>query len=279
MLSYRHGFHAGNHADVLKHAVFVFCARYLQRKETPLLFLDTHSGAGRYDLRTPEAEKTGEYRDGIARLMDRAAGAPQLFAGYLALVRSFNDDGALRTYPGSPALAAALKREQDRAVFHELHPADEARLADLMRRHPRIHVERSDGLRGLIAHVPPLERRGLVLIDPSYEIKTDYASVAAAIARAWKRFPRGLYLLWYPVIERPRVRAMEAALISAGIRKTYRMEFCMTPDTPERGMTGSGLFIVNPPFTLPEAAAEGLPWLAEALGAKGPAKSGWLIHE
>ncbi len=275
MLSYRHGFHAGNHADVLKHAVLVFVARYLQRKDTPLFFLDTHAGAGLYDLRAPEAEKTGEHRQGIGALLGHGGEAPALFRDYLALVNALGPS----TYPGSPWLVMTLKREQDRAVFHELHPTDEGRLSDLARRHGRVHVEKSDGLRGLVAHLPPPERRALTLIDPSYEIKTDYTQVTAALARAWKKFPGGSYLLWYPVIDRARVRGMEAALVAADLRRTYRMELCMTPDTPERGMTGSGLFVVNPPYTLPAAAAEGLPWLAARLGAEGPVSSGWLVPE
>lgn len=279
MLSYRHGFHAGNHADVLKHAVLVFIARYLERKDAPLLFLDTHAGAGLYDLQTPEAQKTGEYREGIARIMPHAPAAPALLADYLALVASFNAPGQLTTYPGSPSLITSLMRPQDRAHFNELHPTDEDRLAGLMRRGQRVRVAKSDGLQALIAHVPPPEKRALVLVDPSYEIKTDYALVTAALARAWKRFPGGIYLVWYPVIDRPRVHAMEVALRAAGIRKVYRLELCMTPDTPERGMTGSGLFVVNPPFTLPDAAGEGLSWLATALNASGPVTSGWLIPE
>ena len=279
MLSYRHGFHAGNHADVLKHALLVFIGRYLQQKDSPLLYLDTHAGAGLYDLRTPEADKTGEYRDGIGRVMPHAATAPALFADYLAMVRSFNGDDGLTAYPGSPSLINALMRSQDRAHFNELHPTDETRLADLMRRGNRVHVEKTDGLRALIAQLPPAEKRALVLVDPSYEIKTDYALVVTALARAWKKFPGGIYLVWYPVIDRARVQAMEVALRAAAMRKIYRVELCTSPDTPERGMTGSGLFIVNPPFTLPDAAADGLPWLARALGATGPVTSGWLIPE
>jgi 23S rRNA (adenine2030-N6)-methyltransferase len=279
MLSYRHGFHAGNHADVLKHAVCAFAARYMLQKDAPVLFIDTHAGAGLYDLSSPEAGKTGEHRHGIGRLLPHAVEAPVLFQDYLALVRQMNPDGGLRTYPGSPSLIMAMKREQDRAVFHELHPTDEQRLSELVRRRHRVHVDKSDGLRGLIAHVPPPERRALCLIDPSYEIKTDYALAAAAIARAWKKFPGGLYIWWYPVIDRARVNAMEVAMRAAGIRKTYRVELCVAPDSPERGMTGSGVFIINPPFTLPDAAVTALPWLADKLGAEGPATAGWLLPE
>lgn len=279
MLSYRHGFHAGNHADVLKHAALVFIARYLQQKDGPLLFHDSHAGAGLYDLRAPEAEKTGEYHAGIARLLPPAAETPALFRDYLELVRALNPEGGLQTYPGSPSLILSLKRPQDRAVFHELHPADHQRLIDMTRREHGVRVEKADGLGGLIALTPPPEKRGLFLIDPSYEIKTDYAVVVTAIARAWKKFPTGIYALWYPVIDRNRVRAMEVALRAAGLRKTFRMEMCMTDDTAERGMTGSGLFVVNPPYTLPAAAQAALPWLRERLQAVGPSTAEWLMPE
>ncbi len=279
MLSYRHGYHAGNHADVLKHAVLAYTARYLMQKEAPVFFLDTHAGAGRYDLTTAEAEKTGEYHAGIGRLFPHRGETPELFRDYLDQLAALNPGGTLRLYPGSPWLITSMMRAQDRAVFHELHPTDEARLHEQLRHQRRARVEKSDGLKGLVAHIPPPERRALCLIDPSYEIKTDYALVAAAVARAYKKFPGGLYLWWYPVIDRVRVEAMEAAMRAAGLRKTYKVELCMTPDTPERGMTGSGVFIVNPPFTLPDAATEALPWLAERLGARGPVTASWLQPE
>ncbi|MEN3950100.1 23S rRNA (adenine(2030)-N(6))-methyltransferase RlmJ [Iodidimonas sp. SYSU 1G8] len=279
MLSYRHGFHAGNHADVLKHAVLVYLARYLQQKDGALLFHDSHAGAGLYDLRAPEAEKTGEYHAGIARLLSASAETPELFRVYLEMVRALNPAGNLHAYPGSPSLILSLKRPQDRVVFHELHPADHQRLVEITRREHGVRVEKSDGLGGLIALTPPPEKRGLFLIDPSYEIKTDYAVVITAIARAWKKFPTGTYALWYPVIDRNRVRAMEVALRAAGLRKTFRIELGMAEDTQERGMTGSGLFIVNPPYTLPAAAQAALPWLRQALGAEGPSTAEWLMPE
>lgn len=279
MLSYRHGFHAGNAADVLKHAVFVFTLGHLQRKAGPLLVLDTHAGAGLYDLASAEAAKTGEFREGIGRLAAGAGDAPELLAGYLALVKARNPGGGLAVYPGSPALALAMKRPQDRLAFHELHPADHRKLADLTARRRGVTVERTDGLKGLVAHLPPAERRGLALIDPSYEIKTDYDKVAAALAKAVRRFATGVYILWYPVIERPRIDALLAAVAAAGIRKVYRLELGMAPDAPGYGMTASGMLVVNPPFTLPGAAGVALPWLAERLGARGRAVAEWLVPE
>lgn len=279
MLSYRHGFHAGNAADVLKHAVFVFVLGHLQRKAGPLLILDTHAGAGLYDLASAEAAKTGEFRDGIGRLAAGAGDAPELLAGYLALVKARNPRGPFAVYPGSPALALAMKRPQDRLAFYELHPADHARLADLAGRARGVSVERADGFKGLIAHVPPVGRRGLVLIDPSYEIKTDYDNVVVALAKAWRRFATGVYVLWYPVIERSRIDALLAAVAAAGIRKVYRLELGMAPDAPGYGMTASGMLVVNAPFTLPRAAEPALPWLTERLGARGRAVAEWLVPE
>ncbi len=279
MLSYRHGFHAGNAADVLKHAVFVFVLDHLQRKAGPLLILDTHAGAGLYDLASAEAEKTGEFRDGIGRLAAGAGDAPELLAGYLSLVRARNPKGGLAVYPGSPALALAMKRRQDRLAFYELHPADHLRLTEFVGRARGVAVEKADGLKGLIAQVPPVGRRGLVLIDSSYEIKSDYDKVVAALAKAWRRFATGVYVLWYPVIERPRIDALLAAVAAAGIRRVYRLELGMAPDAPGYGMTASGVLVVNAPFTLPEAAEKALPWLAERLGARGPAVAEWLVPE
>jgi len=258
MLSYRHGFHAGHHADVLKHAAWVFVARYLQRKTGAVLFLDTHAGAGAYDLRAAEALKTGAFRDGIARVLARTDAPPALVADYSALVRAFKGGGALACYPGSPAIAAAVARPQDRIVLCELHPTNFVRLRTWARGRARVSAQRTDGLAALRALLPPHERRAFALIDPSYEVKSDYDGVAAALAHAWRRFPAGVYMLWYPVIERSRVEAMAEALRDAALRKVFRIELCAAPDASGRGMTGSGLFVVNPPFVLPEAARAGL---------------------
>lgn len=280
MLSYRHGFHAGHAADVLKHAVFVFVLGHLQRKVGPLLVLDTHAGAGLYDLASAEAAKTGEFRGGIGRLLPAGSeNAPELLADYLALVRARNPQETLRVYPGSPALALAMNRPQDRLAFFELHPADHRQLAGLVGRTKGVGVERSDGFKGLLAQMPPAGRRGLALIDPSYEIKTDFDKVATALAKAWRRFATGVYILWYPVIERPRIDALLAAVAGSGIRKVYRIEFGMAPDAPGYGMTASGVLVVNPPFTLPDAADKALPWLAGKLDARGRTVAEWLVPE
>ncbi|MPY71144.1 MAG: 23S rRNA (adenine(2030)-N(6))-methyltransferase RlmJ [Alphaproteobacteria bacterium] len=279
MLSYRHAFHAGHAADVLKHAVYVFILRYMQQKDGGMLLLDTHAGAGEYDLAAPEAQKTGEFHDGVERLLAASAEPPALIADYLALLRGQADYTALRRYPGSPALAAALMRPQDRAVLCELHPTDHAHLARWARGRRRVSVRREDGLSALPTLLPPPERRALTVIDPSYEVKSDYGAVVDAVEAAWRRFPAGVFLLWYPVVDRARIDGMEVSFRAGPVRKLFRLELGIAPDAPGRGMTASGLFVVNPPFTLPDAAAAALPWLTEALGARGPRRADWVVPE
>jgi 23S rRNA (adenine2030-N6)-methyltransferase len=276
VLSYRHAFHAGGAADVLKHAVYAFTLAYAARKAKPLYVLDTHAGAGVYDLDGSEAARTGEHRAGIARLAALDAPPPALVAGYLELVRAANPDGPFRTYPGSPDLARAILRPQDRLELAELHPTDHTALATRFQKAARIRVARTDGLALLLARMPPPERRAVVLIDPSYELKGDYEAVVGILDKAYRRFATGIYLLWYPVIERARVEELLRAVGRTGLRAVHRSELCLLPDSPGHGMTGSGLLVVNPPWPLPEAAEAGVPWLAQRLGAQGPLSVGWV---
>ncbi|MFL5335636.1 MAG: 23S rRNA (adenine(2030)-N(6))-methyltransferase RlmJ [Geminicoccaceae bacterium] len=275
MLSYRHAFHAGGFADVLKHAVLVHALRHGVRKPKPLYFLDTHAGAGSYDLGSAMAQKTGEYRAGIARLLAADGPAPELVAPYLELVRAANPPGVLRHYPGSPALARAVLRDQDRLELVELHGTDHGTLAGWVE--GGIQVRREDGLAALVTHMPPRERRGVILIDPSYELKSDYQAVPRALARAFRRFPTGTFLLWYPVIERARTDELLATLRASGMNRQFGLELGLHPDASGRGMTAAGMVVVNPPWTLPEAAAAALPWIAGALDAEGPVSSGWIV--
>lgn len=279
MLSYRHAFHAGSVADVLKHTVYVAVLRYLTIKAKPLYVLDTHAGAGAYDLGSPEAAKTKEHRAGIERVLAGEGPWPDLVAPYLELVRAFNPQGRLARYPGSPCLAQAILRPQDRLELVELHPTDHAALTARFAGAERVRVARANGLECLVARMPPAERRGVVLLDPSYEIKADYEAVVKAVAQAHRRFASGTYVLWYPVIERARVEALLGGFRSTGIRSQYRVELCLLPDSPGRGMTGSGLIVINPPWTLPALVEAGLPWLTARLGAEGPVEAGWLVPE
>lgn len=268
MLSYRHSFHAGNFADVLKHLVLVQTLHHLTQKEKPLLYLDTHAGAGGYLLSSEHAGKTLEFEDGIGRLWGRGD-LPQGLEEYLALVRRFNGAGPLQRYPGSPWFAQQLLRQQDRMVLRELHPSDFALLQQTFRGDRRCRVEREDGFQACLALLPPAERRGLVLLDPPYEMKEDYQRVVDTLLAAHRRFATGTYAIWYPVVERYRIERMEKALLASGIRRVLLLELGVLPDSPGRGMTASGMIVVNPPWSLAAAMAPLLDYLAAHLADNG----------
>ena len=268
MLSYRHSFHAGNHADVLKHLVLARILAYLVRKDKPLCYLDTHAGAGGYTLQGVQAQKNREYETGIGRLWGRAD-LPVPLAEYLELVRRFNPGNELQYYPGSPWLARQLLRPTDRLFLHELHPADCAALREQSAGDRRVKVSCADGYQGCIALVPPMERRGLVLIDPPFELKTDYRQAIETLHQAHKRFATGVYALWYPVVERARVESMERALRATGIPRVDRYELAIAPDRRGHGMTASGLLVVNPPWGLRAEMEACLPWLVRELAGAG----------
>ncbi|WP_417356722.1 23S rRNA (adenine(2030)-N(6))-methyltransferase RlmJ [Gallaecimonas pentaromativorans] len=278
MLSYRHAFHAGNYADVLKHAVIAFVLDYLKQKDKPFYVHDTHAGAGRYLLSDAKAQKTGEFKDGIAKVL-AAANAPAALAPYLEVVRAMNK-GELLHYPGSPFLTRALLRDHDRLFLTELHPADMALLEQLFARDRQVRVEKADAYETLVAKMPPKEKRGLVVIDPPYELKEDYQAVVHAISDAHRRFATGTYVLWYPVVERARVEAMMAAFKATGIKKQLRIEQGLLPDTDQHGMTSAGLLVINPPWTLKAAMDETLPWLDKVLAkGAGQYRCEWLVEE
>ncbi|MGS6401049.1 23S rRNA (adenine(2030)-N(6))-methyltransferase RlmJ, partial [Enterobacter hormaechei] len=199
MLSYRHSFHAGNHADVLKHTVQSLIIESLKEKDKPFLYLDTHAGAGRYQLSGEHAERTGEYLEGIARIWQQDD-LPAELEPYIGVVNHFNRNGQLRYYPGSPLIARQLLREQDSLQLTELHPSDFPLLRSEFQKDNRARVDKADGYQQLKAKLPPVSRRGLVLIDPPYEIKTDYQAVVTGINEGYKRFATGTYALWYPVV-------------------------------------------------------------------------------
>jgi 23S rRNA (adenine2030-N6)-methyltransferase len=267
MLSYRHAFHAGNHADVLKHLVLVQLTRYLGRKEKAFWYVDTHAGAGSYALDSAQASKLGEHREGIARLWGRQD-LPPAVAEYLDLLRAINPKGALKVYPGSPDLALASMRAQDRLRLFELHSRDVLHL----RKHfegegTRVIVEHSDGFAGLKAVLPPPPRRALVLIDPAYEEKHDYERVVLALKDSLQRFPGGTYQLWYPQLTRLEAHDLPGRLkrlpASSWLHVTLRVR---TPAADGFGMHGSGVFVVNPPWTLQASLQEVMPWLVKVLG-------------
>ena len=277
VLSYRHGFHAGNHADVLKHLVLVDCLSRLVAKDTPLLYVDTHAGAGSYLLHEGYAAMNEEWASGIERLKAFAATEepPPAVAAYLGLV-----DALGPAYPGSPLLAARLLRQTDRLALFVLHPSDSEPLAALFSGDRRSSVRKADGFASLPPLLPPPSRRGLVFIDPSYELAADYDLVVEAMAEALKRFSTGVFAIWYPLLEREEARSLPGRLLDlaqAGkptALKALDARLRIRSSLPgERGMAGSGMFVFNPPWKLKEALELALPYLARALGSDGGAGS------
>lgn len=265
MLSYRHSFHAGNHADVLKHLIQVAVLTYLRRKEKPFIYMDTHAAAGVYSLVSDEAGKNKEYQGGIAAIVSQTELSHELVHNYLAAVDACRQEHGEQTYPGSPWFAQHLLREQDKALMFELHPKDLARLEQLTYRDRRIQVRGEDSFKGLIAALPPTIRRGMVLIDPPYELKTDYDKVVSLLKSAYRRFATATYALWYPVVERDRIERLERLLVQSNIPNIQRYELGVCADTQEHGMTASGMMIINAPYTLKAELDVLLPDLAVLL--------------
>jgi 23S rRNA (adenine2030-N6)-methyltransferase len=266
MLSYRHAFHAGNYADVLKHCVLAELLAYYRSKDKPWTYIDTHAGAGCYALASEAAGKTGEFTEGIGRLWGRDD-LPDALAAYREVVRQFNPGGRLLFYPGSSALAMSFACERDALHLFELHPADLLTLQQTFAAESRrVHVRGSDGFAGLNALLPPPSRRAVVLIDPSFEVKTDYQKVVDALTQAVRKFPTGCYALWYPLLARAESRRLlrQLAEFEVGSWLDVRL-WVRHPAKDGIGMHGSGLYIVNPPWVLPERLQAALPWLVKAL--------------
>ncbi|WP_115707103.1 23S rRNA (adenine(2030)-N(6))-methyltransferase RlmJ [Legionella sainthelensi] len=249
MLSYQHGYHAGNFADVIKHVTLTRLLCYLTLKDKPLFYLETHSGKGLYDLKNKQAEKTKEYQHGIQLLWSDKQSLPPLCQDYLNLVSQLNPTNTLRYYPGSPYLSVNLLRKQDRMYFCELHPREFEVLTELPRFNKKVHFSKSDGLLALKALLPPPEKRGLIFIDPSFEIKEEYKEIPIALKQAYARFSTGVYCLWYPLVDKKLTDKLNRGM--KDIKNTLHIEFSLT-ETPIDGMYGCGLWIINPPFTLAE---------------------------
>ncbi len=279
MLSYQHDYHAGNHADVLKHAVLALALRALQRKDTPLRVFDAHAGSGRYDLAAREAARHAEHEGGIARVL-AAPAPPAVLDPYLQAVHACNPGGGLRHYPGSPAIARHALRADDHLVLMELHPRALAALRRTFRGDRQVHVHGRDCAEGLPALVPPPERRGLVLVDPAYEVKADFAGVAGLLAACHRRWPGGVYLAWYPLIRDRESERFPGRVAGLGIRRIYHAVLEVAA-RGAMGLRGSGLCIVNPPFGLDSELGALLPWLWETLSVDGAGgwHAGWLVPE
>ncbi|MEA1676053.1 23S rRNA (adenine(2030)-N(6))-methyltransferase RlmJ [Nitrospirillum sp. BR 11163] len=291
-MNYRHAFHAGNPADVMKHAILALLMTRLTAKTTPFAVLDTHAGIGRYDLTGDEATRTSEAALGIQRLLQVAeagalsAPAAEALAPYLDAVRIAAGRapgqplGAITNYPGSPCLARTFLRENDRLILAELHPEDARTLKGVFRGDRQVAVHHMDGWTALKAHLPPKEKRGLVLIDPPFEAADDFDRLVAGLALAHGRWPTGIYALWYPIKDRATGWRLHQRLEDSGIPRILAAELTWNDDARVDRLNGSGMILVNPPWQLDETLRQMLPSLHEALGfAQGIAHVEWVAGE
>ncbi len=260
-MNYRHIYHAGNFADVLKHAVLARLVRYQQNKDKAFRVLDTHAGIGLYDLSSEEAQKTGEWVDGIGKLMEAElpADVAEILSPYLDAVRALNPKGGIKLYPGSPKLARMLFRPQDRLSAMELHPEDYTRLARLFESDYQARVTELDGWLALGAHLPPKEKRGIVLVDPPFEEGGEYDRLVSGFANAYKRFSGGTFCLWYPIKKGAPIKDFHEKLQALDIPKILCAELSVKSDRDATGLSGSGVIVVNPPFTLKDELHTVLP--------------------
>jgi 23S rRNA (adenine2030-N6)-methyltransferase len=279
-MNYRHAFHAGNFADVFKHIVIVRILTHLREKATPFRVIDTHAGEGLYDLSGEEAGRTGEWRDGIGRLVQALAqglaqepaqpqwpaAAAELVAPYLDVVRACNRAGELRCYPGSPVLARHLLRPQDSLIACEIEPRAAAALSRHLHGTPAAKVTAIDGWTALNAYVPPKERRGLVIVDPPFEQPDDFVRLSDGVTAAWRKWPTGIYLAWFPVKDRDGPDRFIRKLRRAGVEKCLHVEFAVATPQLEGGLSACGMAIVNPPWKLAAEIRTFAPALTGVLG-------------
>ena len=283
MLSYRHAFHAGNFADVHKHVVLSVLIASLTRKDAPFCYLDTHAASGRHDLQGHEAQKKSEFAQGILRLW-RQENIPDAVLPYIAAIQAVNpsgNSGEPRFYPGSPRLVRHFLRPQDRMILTELHPADFQQLRREFAGDRQVAVHHLDGYQALKAYLPPRERRGLVLIDPAYERRDEAVKTIAALQTAYKRWPQGVYALWFPVTNNGSLHKFYEMLAKSGIRKILGCELCVRPPLEARRLNGSLMVITNPPWHVDETLGKLQPWLAGILADSDYAaqRIQWLTTE
>lgn len=281
-MNYRHAFHAGNFADVVKHAALVALLEALKQKDAPCSYFESHAGAGRYDLTGEEAKKTGEHRDGVSRLL-AATRLPAALHVYLNLVRSLGPHpaGGLAAYPGSPLIASLLLRPDDRLVLCELQEAEAAALRRLFQGDKRVAIHRRDGYEALRALLPPTPRRGMALIDPPFEAQSlEFDAIADALTHAFARWPTGVYAVWYPIKLRQHVAPFHRFLRKSGMAKVLVAELCVHPDNSALRLNGCGLAIVNAPYRLDRTLAQVMPALLPLLaqGRYGSQRVEWLVE-
>lgn len=274
MLSYQHGYHAGNFADVVKHLTLTRLLNYMTNKDKPLFYLETHAGKGRYDLQDKQALKTNESSEGIGLLWEKREQLPDVFSTLIKQIEQLNPNHALRYYPGSPMLAIHALREQDRLLFSELHPGEFEQLKQLPHQGMRVFYSNNNGLVNLKAMLPPPERRGLIFVDPSYEIKTEYREIPEALKTAYHRFKTGVYCIWYPLVDKKLHGQLIRGLKSIGAENNLRIEFSLT-GAPQLGMTGCGLWVINPPYLLEDEIKLALNHLRKKFN---PGVSSYLIE-
>jgi len=259
MLSYQHHYHAGNHADVLKHWLLCECLAYMQQKDKAFDYIDTHAGAGLYPLDGKLAKKLNEHAQGLDRLLAEPVTGMELYLEQIAFFRS------RRIYPGSATLAKNVMRQQDKSWLFELHPQAFRELQRNCERKQKIHVRQQDGFEGLLSLLPVPSRRALVLIDPAYEIKKEYQQVVDTLKSAHQKMPQTMILLWYPVVNRQMIDRLQSKIISSGIKDVCQFELGVREEIPHSGMSASGLFVINPPWTLKSKVDEVLPKLSRCL--------------
>ena len=279
-MNYRHAFHAGNFADVFKHTILVGLVDALKAKPNPFCVLDTHAGRGSYDLSSEEAQKTGEFREGVARLMFGDT-QPPLLQRYIDEVRRCDKSAPLKRYPGSPLLVSQMLREQDRGVFCELQPEEAAALKQTLRGDARAAAHQRDGYAAMKAFLPPQERRGLVLIDPPFEAQDgEFRIIESALDRAFERWPTGIYAIWYPIKQRSGVMPFQRWLSRCGAKSVLNAELMIHPDTSPLRLNGCGMAIINPPWRFDAQLVQTLPtltqWLAPDKG--GSWRCDWLVE-
>jgi 23S rRNA (adenine2030-N6)-methyltransferase len=270
-MNYRHAYHAGNFADVMKHAVLTRIVEYLKRKEKPFRVIDTHAGVGLYDLSSGEAQKTGEWREGIGRLVTQPpeGEAANLLKPLLDSVRAVNQGEKIALYPGSPMIVRHLLRKQDRLTAIELHPEDARLLRENFAGDHQVRVIELDGWLALGAHLPPKEKRGLVLIDPPFEKEGEFTRMVAGLKKAYRRWPGGIYAIWYPVKDIKAVKALRQALAESGVPDIVDVRLMIRPPSLEPRLDGSGMIVVNPPYVLKAELEALLPVLAQRLREDG----------
>jgi 23S rRNA (adenine2030-N6)-methyltransferase len=277
-MNYRHAYHAGNFADVVKHVLVTLLLDHLHKKETPFCVIDTHAGIGRYDLESVEAGKTGEAREGVLRLLDGGP-LPPVFDAYRSALASVNPEWPkLRFYPGSPRIIRGLLRPQDRMAAVELHPEDAQALKREFAGDSQVGVHLQDAYIALKALLPPKERRGVVLIDPPFEVKDEFRRLAKGLAEALRRWPIGMFGVWYPIKERALVERFLTEVANFGRPCLTAELYRFPPDDPER-LNGCGLMVLNPPWKFDEAVAGPLPVLHDRMGAVGGTQVRWLTEE